>query len=216
MKALKRIFYTLAIGLITVCSLVLVCALNPSLTKKLAFGLYGAGWQENGEAAVSEEAEISKETAASKDADPGQLSEDAQESQEDDEAVSLMNQSPLEPITWKSTWNGTAANEEASESERLAEAGITQEEVLATMEEYYADCLKQMTEAGSGEIRFSNVVPEVLWSSVERVYSDGSYKNGYVTKALEELDMEEFAIQLQGERLGGGYYRLHHSISTWN
>lgn len=138
------------------------------------------------------------------------------------EQTYLINPNPLEPITWHSTWNGNSGegeeeeDKEASAEEKLAEAGITADEVLSTMEDYYGDCLKQMVAAGSGEQQFNNVVPEALWSSIERAYSDKSYEKGYVDKALKELKMDNFAIQLQAQRLGGGYYRLYHTVSTWN
>ena len=32
---------------------------------------------------------------------------------------------------------------------------------------------------------------------------------------LKKLKKENFAIQLQVEDINGGYYRLHHNISTW-
>ena len=56
---------------------------------------------------------------------------------------------------------------------------------------------------------------ESLWKEIEQVYINEAYKEGYVKEALEKLGKENFAIQLQGQRLGGGYYRLYHNISTW-
>ncbi|MDE6925460.1 MAG: hypothetical protein K2P59_09420, partial [Acetatifactor sp.] len=61
---------------------------------------------------------------------------------------------------------------------------------------------------------FSNVIPDYLWASVESAYSSGTYWKGYVEAALKELEAENFAIQLQTQRLGGGYYRLYHTIYT--
>lgn len=127
----------------------------------------------------------------------------------------LVNPNPREPITWHSTWNDTEDPEERSAEEKLEEAGITADEVLDTMETYYADCLEQMKAVGAGAKQFTNVVPESLWNSIERVYTDNSFQKGYVEAALKELKMENFAIQLQAQRLGGGYYRLYHNVSTW-
>ena len=62
---------------------------------------------------------------------------------------------------------------------------------------------------------FQNVIPKSLWPSVEQAYSNGAYEKGYVTQALETLEMENFAIQLQVDDIGGGYYRIYHSIVTW-
>ena len=87
--------------------------------------------------------------------------------------------------------------------------------MLDDMQEYYGDCLKRLTEAGTGQQYFQNVIPKSLWSSVEQAYSNGAYEKGYVTRALETLQMENFAIQLQVDDIGGGYYRIYHSIVTW-
>lgn len=94
------------------------------------------------------------------------------------------------------------------------EAGVTDEEIMETLEEYYKNCAEQLVKKGTGQVQFQNVVPEKLWSTVEKAYSDGSYRKGYVDAALEQLKVEDFAIQLQVQRLGGGYYRLYHNVYT--
>ena len=160
--------------------------------------------------------DAAQESTASEDGQ-NQGQTDSQEAVQETEQP-LINPNPQEPITWQSTWNNnrTEDTQGDSEEERLAEAGITADEVLDTMEEYYADCLAQMTALGSGQQQFTNVVPETLWASIERAYSDNSFRSQYVEEALNELGMQNFAIQLQAQRLGGGYYRLYHNISTWN
>lgn len=99
--------------------------------------------------------------------------------------------------------------------ENLEKAGITQDEVVDTLDDYYADCLARLKQAGSGQQQFSNVVPESLWDAVERAYSSGAYWKGYVEDLLKELKMEDFGIQLKVQRLGGGYLRLYHSVVTY-
>ena len=74
--------------------------------------------------------------------------------------------------------------------------------------------LKKLVDAGTGEIQFINVVPESLWSTIERAYSTGAYWDAYVTEALKQLGAENFAIQLQVQSIGGGYYRIYHNIYT--
>lgn len=95
------------------------------------------------------------------------------------------------------------------------EAGVTDEEIVSTLEEYYEDCKKQLKAAGTGDIQFNNVIPETLWSAVEKAYASGTYRTGYVNDVLKELGVENFAIQLQAQRLGGGYYRIYHNIYTY-
>lgn len=101
------------------------------------------------------------------------------------------------------------------EQERLERAGITADEVRETMEEYYEDCRKLLTEAGTGDRQFVNVIPESLWDSVERAYSSGAYWEGYAEDALEDLGADNLVIQIQAAGIGGGYYRLYHNVYTY-
>lgn len=102
-----------------------------------------------------------------------------------------------------------------TENKNLEEANLKAEEVLPDLEAYQADCLAQLLKVGSGKKQFQNVISASLWDEVERYYSSGAYEKDYVKKALEEMGKENFAIQLQGVRLGGGYLRLYHNVSTW-
>lgn len=136
----------------------------------------------------------------------------------EDGAQSLINPNPQKPLSWTGSFTGSGREDsetDAKKEENLKKAGITEDEVMETMKEYYEDCLKQMTDAGTGLQQFSNVVPESLWGDVESQYYSEGYRKGYVDEALKKLGVENFAIQLQAQRLGGGYYRLYHNISTW-
>lgn len=129
---------------------------------------------------------------------------------------SLINPNPQKPLTWFSREpDDSNADDKDDKESNLEKAGLTEDEVMDDMKEYYVDCLEQMIAVGRGKQQFVNAVPKSLWSSIERAYSDESYKNGYVKEALKKLEMENFAIQLQVEDLGGGYYKLYHNISTW-
>ncbi len=139
---------------------------------------------------------------------------DATEESADDTYTGVddyINDYPTKPLTWS---NGSEVTEEDREKP-WEEIGLKEEDILDNLEEYYADCLKQMKKAGSGYQQFTNVIPKSMWQTIEQIYSDGSYEKGYVDAALKELKMENFAIQLQTERLNGNYYRLYHNISTW-
>jgi len=131
-----------------------------------------------------------------------------------------INPDPQEPLTYPDGLypNGYVDEEAKAQREKeenLKKAGITEAAVMDDMTEYYADCLKQMVEVGTGQKYFTNVVPKSLWSTVEKAYGQGSYEEGYVKKALEQMEMEHFAIQLQVDDLSGGYYRIYHNIYTW-
>lgn len=130
-----------------------------------------------------------------------------------------INPDPSTPLVWqdrgKPSEEEPPKSEEDKHKENLDKAGITEEQVLDTLEEYYGDCKKRLEEAGTGEKQFVNVIPESLWSSLEQAYSSGAYWAGYVEEALEKLDVENFLIQLQVQRLGGGYCKLYHNVYTY-
>lgn len=127
----------------------------------------------------------------------------------------------LKPLEWISK-NKIDQEESTTEEEQpdpsrddLEKAGITQEEVMDTLDKYYGDCLAKLKAAGSGQQQFSCVIPQSLWDSVEQAYSSGDYWKGYVESALQELKMNDFAIQLQVQRLGGGYLKVYHGVVTY-
>lgn len=130
-----------------------------------------------------------------------------------------INPNPSTPLVWQSkakpedTDPGMTAEEHKQEN--LAIAGITEDEVREDLNEYYEDCLKLLTAAGAGDKQFSNVIPESLWNTLERAYSSGDFWKGYADEAMKNLGVENFVIQLQVQRLGGGYYRLYHNVYTY-
>lgn len=131
----------------------------------------------------------------------------------------LVAPAPQQPLVWVSRGKNDGGNEtddrDYIKQSNLQKAGIKEEDVLDTIDEYYKDCKKQLQEAGVGDKRFTNVIPSSLWNTVERVYSSGSYWTGYVDSALKEMNAENFSIQLQVLDLGGGYYRLYHNVYTY-
>ena len=132
----------------------------------------------------------------------------------------LINPNPTKPMSWQSKTPSSPSDNGQAEAERikqenLAKAGITEEQVRDTMKEYYDDCRKLLKEAGVGDKQFYNVVPESLWNTVERAYSTGDYWKGYAEAALKDLGVENLAIQIQIQALGGGYYRVYHNVYTY-
>ena len=151
--------------------------------------------------------------------DSGQTGE--QEGQEGDNGTQA-TQEPMRPMTWEGHGSTGKTDEEKDkelkEEERrkeLERLGISEAELMDTMEEYYADCAAQMRLIGVGDGQFSNVVPVSLWKTVELAYSVGSYKNGYVNDILKEFGVEEFYVQLEVQNLGSGYYRVIHNVLTY-
>ena len=129
----------------------------------------------------------------------------------------LINPNPVEPMKWHSRSKNENAGTTVDEQKKinLELAGITEDQVRETVSEYYEDCLKLLKQAGKGDKQFSNVIPESLWYALEQAYGRGDYWKGYVNEALKALGVENFVIQLQVQRLGGGYYRLYHNVYTY-
>lgn len=129
----------------------------------------------------------------------------------------LINPNPVEPLKWhsKSKDENTGITADEQKKINLEKAGVTEDQVRETVSAYYEDCLKLLKQAGKGDKQFSNVIPESLWHTLEQAYGRGDYWKGYVNEALKALGAENFVIQLQVQRLGGGYYRLHHNVYTY-
>ena len=142
----------------------------------------------------------------------------AEEGTEGSRVQDLINPNPIVPVEWEGnpdSNNDMGLTAEEKKQQNLEIAGITEDEVRETMEEYYKDCLKLLKEVGKGDKQYANVIPESLWNSVEQAYVSGAYRKGYVDEALEEFELENFVIRLQVERLGGGYYRVYHNVYTY-
>lgn len=136
-----------------------------------------------------------------------------------------INPNPILPLEWTDreeedeenpeSGEGDASADESAEDEKkrqnMEKAGVTEAELVESLDEYYADCLAHLSGARPGSVQFSNVIPEEMWALIESVYSSGIYWNGYVEDALEKLGASNFDIQLSVQRLGGGYYRLYHN-----
>lgn len=174
----------------------------------------GAGTQtpaapEGGEAGTSEDGEIpgSAENPGGEDADGA------------DDISGLINPNPIQPLEWESKKKEEPVDPlqtaEDRRRESLEKAGVTEEQVRDTMQEYYEDCRRLLKDAGTGDRQFVNVIPQSLWGSVERAYNSGDYRKGYVDSALKDMGASSFAIQLQVQDLGGGYYRLYHNVYTY-
>lgn len=156
--------------------------------------------------------------------EPDTTQTDEDEDSEKSDEVQLPAE-PMKPLVYVSPVGTNNQDQELTEEEKqqaaeeqrrknMEQAGVTEDEVMDTMEEYYADCKTQMRIIGVGDGQFSNVVPSTLWNSVELSYSLGSYKTGYVNDILKEFGVENFYIQLQIQDLGAGYYRVYHNVLT--
>ena len=140
---------------------------------------------------------------------PGQQGDGIQDpGQPGTDLSGYINPDPQEPLRYPSGSTGNSNGAAADMPEPRADA-------LTDLNAYYEDCKKQLTNLGSGDQHFDNVVSRSLWSTIEQSYNTGAYEQGYVTDVLKKLGMEYFAIQLQLVDIGDGYYRVYHNVVTY-
>ena len=130
-----------------------------------------------------------------------------------------LNPNPQQPLTWTPKEQEKEKNSvsfvSGGDVYSLEKAGLSEDAVQTTLQAYYQNCLKQMTDRGAGQQSFSNVVPKYVLTEIEKAYGTGDYEAGYVKEGLQKLERDHFAIQIQVQELGGNYYRLYHNIYTW-
>ncbi len=133
-----------------------------------------------------------------------------------------INPDPQKPLEWQEPEK--TEEEKAKEEERrkerehqenLLKAGVEEQEIVETLEEYFADCKNQLKQLGLGDRQFYNIIPEELWGALERCYGSGMYRRDYADAVLEEMGAEGIAIQIEAQRLGGGYYIVYHNVYTY-
>lgn len=231
MKIVNKIMMGIAVLCLLLCGGVLVFALNPDMSSSLAQRLYGnangaeTGTEETATAATEENGAGSNlvgdvsggnisvtlptEVPAGSAAEPdGTAQATADATEENDPLSGYINTDPQEPLRYPSGSTG-------STSGMTTATPAPRSDALTDLSSYYADCKKQLTALGSGDQHFDNVVSKSLWNSIEQIYDNGAYEQGYVNDVLKNLGMQNFAIQLQLEDLGDGYYRVYHNVVTY-
>lgn len=113
-----------------------------------------------------------------------------------------------------SSGNNASQTEEAIAA-ALRELGLAPTDVIWSLDDYYKDCNKKLTAAGTGDQHFVNIVPAELFDKIVSDYGTGAYEKGYVEDVLVSLGMDHFTIQIQAQKLGKGYYKLFHNVVTW-
>lgn len=129
-----------------------------------------------------------------------------------------INPNPVEPLRWHddpAVDNSEGLTAEEKEKENLEKAGIKKEQVRDTMDSYYKECAEQLKKVGVGDQKFYVIIPEYLWSHVESAYLKGDHMDAYAKEIIKEFEVENCVIQLQVQRLGGGYYKVYHNVLTY-
>lgn len=104
----------------------------------------------------------------------------------------------------------TAAEKGRKSSEEL---GFFENEILHSMEEYYADCAAQILQNGKGDYSFSNVIEgKELYEEWEAAYERDDYKDAYMTQSMRGIGAKACHIRLSTEPLQQGRYLITHEL----
>ncbi len=96
----------------------------------------------------------------------------------------------------------------------LEDIGFTEQEVLTSLEDYYANCYDYIIRKG-GSTQFPNVVDENTMIALYDAYERKQYSGGYLERVIEELSADQGEFLIEYEELSGGRYLLDHTISIY-
>ncbi len=94
------------------------------------------------------------------------------------------------------------------------EAGAAGQAACQNMQEYFADCRRQLLEAGKGNYSFANILDgEALLQEWQECYETEGYRQGYLEEAMAELGAGSCQMELEVEELQGGKYLITHRVA---
>lgn len=112
--------------------------------------------------------------------------------------------------------NNEEENQEESYDSRrsIADLGLTKENALTTLEDYYNDCYRTLRSRGKGSYTFSNLVSGAsVFEDVYGAYQTNDYRQGYMDSVMSELDGDLYRINWQIEALRDNYYLITHEVA---
>ena len=96
----------------------------------------------------------------------------------------------------------------------LADYGLTQENVLNSIQEYFDDCYKQLSAAKGQDTSFYNVMRDsMLAEKVLQSYDDESYREGFMNKFMDDYKVDTCGWSVDEEELQGGYILVKHTFT---
>ena len=102
---------------------------------------------------------------------------------------------------------------EESSLRSLADVGMTEEQVLTNMQDYFTDCYNQIVSQGDGNYTFYNVIGgKDMLEAWNRGYETDFYKQAYMEKAGIETGARSCNMGLSVEQLQGNNYLITHEV----
>ena len=194
----------LGLGLV---GLILACHFKPGLSDAIADKLYKNRSHQAEEKSLSEEEEKELDSLSLQDLTGEGDGEDREVKEEpsvaaDDAAMPDLQEPEdgvvVTPVSLKS----------------LADYGLTQENVLNSIQEYFDDCYDQLSAAKGQDTSFYNVMRDsMLAEKVLQSYDDESYREGFMNKFMDDYKVNTCGWSVDEEELQGGYILVKHTFT---
>ncbi len=95
----------------------------------------------------------------------------------------------------------------------IEDIGISQEEVLHSLSDYYENCYDQIVENGQGSYEFYNVVEGAqLAQELYVAYQEETYRQGYMDDAMTVISASVCGMNLKIEELSQDRYLVTHEV----
>ncbi len=200
MKAVKiilGILGALGVGLV---GLILACHFNPGLSDAIASFLY------QNKTTKTAETEVTTKIQAEEDEEDASLLDQSSASENySDELIAVPTDAalPAEDAVWV-----------PADLKSLADYGLTQENVLNSLDEYFDDCYRQLAAAKGESTEFYNVMRDVMLAEqVLKSYDNESYRAGFMDKFMNDYQVDTCGWNMEEEELQGGYILVKHTMT---
>lgn len=187
-KIMLGVLGALGIGLV---GLILACHFNPGLSDSIAEKLYK---NKKPEPVMSvEQAGAATDAVTDIGAD---MPEENREIPASEVAPENTDDVVMTPVELKS----------------LEDYGLTQEDVIDNVDDYFEDCFKQLSKAKGEDTSFYNVVRDSrVAEDVLRSYDDESYRAGFMNQFMDDYKIASCGWSVDQEELQAGYVLVTHS-----
>ncbi len=96
----------------------------------------------------------------------------------------------------------------------LSDAGMSEDDILYSLSDYYDNCYNQIAALGRGTYEFSNVIEgEALFEEMQKAYRNDAYRTGYMEQAMEAVSASSCEMSLLMEELEQGRYLITHTVN---
>ncbi len=198
----------LGLGLV---GLILACHFKPGLSDAIAEKLYKKSPKQAEEATLTEAEEAELDRLSVSDL-TGEESGDLP----DEESRLLPSDIPVDLPDGADAPDNSAepASAPPAALKTLEDYGLSQEDVLNNLQEYYDDCYDQLAAYKGESTSFYNVVRDsMLGNQVLQSYDNEGYRSGFMDKFMDDYKVDTCGWSVDEEELEGGYILIKHNYT---